>query len=147
MKIFTSLLTLFACLVLFSLKGEANNADHHEEIIQLAPQANSLKNKLKTGPDGEYLPIVLITNDKVPADLHPYFEGQLLRLVSGIEEAQALGENFSFVELKEIEVKDGKAKLFFQLDDYKIKVKLKKEADEWRRSYSSAKKFVIDLDI
>lgn len=145
MKIFTSLFTLFAVLVLFAFKGKDKKPDQHEEIIQLALQENFLKNNLKKGPDGEYLPVVLITNNRVSTDLHLNFSGQELILVSNIGEAQALGEEFSFIELKEVNIKKRKGKLLFQLGEYKIKVKLKNDPHGWRRTYFSAIHFDIEL--
>lgn len=58
----------------------------------------------------------------------------------GPEEAAALGEAFTILELKELSSNTRVAKLFFQLDDYKIKVKLKNGEEEWLYASSSSRK-------
>lgn len=81
--------------------------------------------------------------------MHITLMGQKVKLVPDIEDIDAMGDHFSFIELKELSVKRTNARLQFQLDDYKINVKLKNEEDEWLYSSSSSRKkghFSFDIE-
>lgn len=150
MKNFTILMTLLIVMTLFSFRDIDKAPADQEQIIQLALNVETIEKILKKGPDDEYLPVVLITNKLVPEDMHITLLERRVKLVPDMEDTAAMGDEFSFVELKEIKVGSTNAKLQFQLDDYKITVKLKNHEDEWLyRSSTSRKKghFSIDTEI
>lgn len=150
MKYFTVIFLLLLSLACSSFNSRDSDPHEEEKLIQLALNSSTIEKLLKKGPEENYLPVVLITNKLVTESLQLSLAGQPVALVSSPEEAYALGDDFTFLELKELSVNARAARLSFQLDDYKIKVKLKNGEDEWLYASSTSRKkgyFSIDTEI
>lgn len=150
MKYYTVIFLLLLSLACSSFSNRDSDPQEEEKLIQLALNSSTIEKLLKKGSEGDYLPVVLITNMLVTESLELSLAGQPVVLVSSLEEAQALGEAFTFLELTALSSNARAARLSFQLDDYKIKVKLKNGEDEWLYASSSSRKkghFSIDTEI
>lgn len=137
---YTSLIALLVVLGLFSFKKINTASDMHQKVVQQALDAEIFEDILTKSQREDKLPLVFITNRLISEALTVTLHDQELILVSSMEDVRLQPNEFSFIELTALSVKNHKAKLSFRLDGYKIKVTLKNDQDEWRYASSQARK-------
>ena len=99
-----------------------------QEIFQEALNIETLAEHLIKDEDGNLLPLTISTNSLLSEKMNLSLHG---KMVSIIDNATNTATTASILDLTEVKMKGKKSMLAFQYGEKTIKIRLKKEADDW----------------
>ena len=100
-----------------------------QEIFQTALDIEQLEDHLAKNSAGEILPLTIISNDYLPTNMDLNFGGNKVLIQSTLTDQ--LADDTSVLELTEIKMKGKKSYLAFKYGEKTIKIRLKKDQNEW----------------
>lgn len=98
-----------------------------QEIFQEALNIEGLAPHLAKGDDGKILPLTIATNGLLSENIDLSLNGEMVAVIN----LATKNETTSILNLKEIKMKGKKSILLFQYGEKSIKIRLKKEGNDW----------------
>lgn len=99
-----------------------------QEIFQEALTIETLADHLIKDSEGELLPLTIAMNGLISENIKLSLNGKIVSIVNTSSKMETTNP---ILDLKEIKMKGKKSFLAFQYGEKKIKIRLKKEADDW----------------
>lgn len=119
-----------------SISRDNPQLNSYREILQLFLEAESIQEIFEKDNQGNYKPLVIITNGKFDKNIQLNHGGKMVKLIHE-KDSPEYNPNEAFLDVKKFKLRRKKAIFDFNYKGYEVKLEFKKDNNLWSRTKSS----------